>query len=70
MAGGIAQCSERQRWEESGVIAVLKFLVFGHLHKWTTIREDKATWDNGSTGRMYTCQCTTCGKIKAFTVRP
>lgn len=52
------------------MIAVLKFLIFGHLHKWTTLREDKATWDNGATGRMYTCQCTTCGTIKAFSVHP
>lgn len=57
------------------MIRLLQLLIFGHAHKWVTIREINFTDDireyertGVPTGRKYTCQCETCGKIRTFIV--
>ena len=49
------------------MIALIKFLIYGHLHKWEIL--EKAHVENISAGRSWTrhyCRCTKCGSIKKF----
>lgn len=52
------------------MMELLRFLIFGHLHKWKTIdtknfyeRRDLSNPDRMPTGAVYIQQCEGCGKV-------
>lgn len=48
------------------MIALIKFLIFGHLHKWEIIQTRRCDDDSGGAWTRHYCQCKECGKIKVF----
>jgi hypothetical protein len=53
------------------MIWLIKFLIFGHAHKWETIKTEKLSdiiveGAPGHHGSRYICRCTKCGSIRKF----
>jgi hypothetical protein len=49
------------------MLALLKLIIFGHLHKWIDVGHGR--WsrpEDSSEGPRYVCKCERCGAYKAF----
>lgn len=42
---------------------LLRFLFFGHCHKWRTIKVNPLKTDIGDKGERYVLECERCGKV-------
>jgi hypothetical protein len=52
------------------MLRLLQWLIFGHVHKWTIVKESRLNYsdDFGSSGSCtrYTLQCEICGNMKIY----
>lgn len=45
------------------MINLIKWLIFGHIHKWEIIEKYNLNYDNGTQGHRYHLQCMECGEV-------
>lgn len=45
---------------------LIKFLIFGHIHKWRPTGQSKFSDEFGRSGNCVYAVCETCGKRKVF----
>lgn len=48
------------------MLYLLKFLIFGHVCKWTAVAEGKFSSSSGGTGSIVYCFCEKCGNRRYF----
>ena len=49
------------------MINLLKFIIFGHIHKWETVGQSR--WEHSasvSSGPRFVCRCEKCGAYRVF----
>lgn len=55
------------------MIYLIKFLIFGHVHKWNIVREIEIFEEFGDPlpyKHRYVCRCEKCGNMKTFKSGP
>jgi hypothetical protein len=48
------------------MLAILKWIFIGHVHKWSIHNERMLTDDTGARGTRYILKCDHCGRMKKF----
>ena len=46
------------------MLRLLQWLIFGHIHKWKSVRCGPVNYTSGSRGFYHDLECETCGKHK------
>jgi len=58
--------------ESEEMIWLLKMIIFGHVHKWKSVKEERYKLHDGNVnhivahGTQYILQCEHCGSMKKF----
>ena len=50
------------------MINLIKWLIFGHIHKFEEVETCKLTSDGRGVGMIYVMRCDKCGEMKTFEV--